>query len=305
MSSRYTILLATIALVGGLTFGCERDNPTASNTDPHTNDAEAALAEAPTLEELEAEVLREVEGTPAKGDRATAWVNEITGPTVIDQPGVYRLTADFSTDGDGIVVQSGRVVVLLGHRTITGPGAKEGRGVVVESATHVHIVGGRFVNLGIAVELNGTSRSSVQGIAVEGADEFADPANGIPPQIGVLLLNSAHNRVAWNRIDLVNLGIFVRGGGSYRNDVALNRVTGGDLGLLAVCYNPAPNAGPEGPSHDEIFLNHFSRFQIGVQFNAGSDNRASRNLVEYFVAPYEDPNGTNFFVNNRTKQIEP
>jgi len=233
----------------------------------------------------------------------------ITGPTVINKPGAYRVVHDFSVDqatGDGIVVRASGVLLWLGEHSISGPGAKVGRGIVLENVRHVLVQGGRLESFGVGVALDGAKRCAVRGVEVAGADEFANPSAGIPPQIGVLLVNSAYNRIARNELHRINLGLFVRGGGSHDNVLRRNRVVGGVNGLLGVCYNPAPGPGPEGPTNDDVAANTLSRFGKGIQASAGSaNNRFVRNLIEYFSVAYEDLNGTNVFRHNQTVQITP
>lgn len=225
----------------------------------------------------------------------------ITGPTVIDAPGVYRVQNDFDVtemDGDGIVVRSDFVWLDLGGHTLTGPGNKIGRAVVVENARHVLVANGRLETFGIGVALLGTDHSAVAFIRVRGGDEMAAPPE-IPPQIGVLLVNSPHNMIRWNDVRDTNLGYFVRGAGSMKNLIAGNRAIAGDRGLLAICYNPAPGEGDAGPTQDHVRHNLLSRFATGIQTNTGAaHNTFTRNLIEYFVSPYEDLNGTNVFRHN-------
>jgi hypothetical protein len=137
-------------------------------------------------------------------------------------------------------------------------------------------------------------------------DEFADPPNNIPPQIGVLLLNSNKNHILHNGLQLLNLGIFVRGPESYSNKILLNKVKGGTNGLLAICYNPAPDAGPDGPTNDKVFLNNLERFGVGIATSEGSaHNTFTLNTIKYFNEPWTDANGTNIFRHNRVEQLTP
>ena len=297
--------LPLLCLIAGLIgAGCSNDSNVTNSTADSTE--QEVLNKVPSSEFFEADILNEVLGK----NGSSAVLNDmedviyITEPTVITQSGVYRVMADFSTDGDAIVIRADEVILFAGNKTISGPGNKIGRGIVIENASNVHVSGGRLVNFGIGVQATNVSKSSIRGVEVVGGDEFADPPNGVPPQIGVLLINSNANRIFWNQASNVNLGIFVRGGGSYNNKISNNRITGNMNGLLAVCYNPAPEAGPEGPFDDEIFRNLFSGFGVGLQFSAGSHNsRIRQNTIEYKVAPYQDFNGTNEFTGNRTTQL--
>ncbi|MBD3219384.1 MAG: hypothetical protein GF310_14015 [candidate division Zixibacteria bacterium] len=233
-------------------------------------------------------------------------VNRIDGPTTITEPGAYFLNDDFSTPDYGIVVEADFVLLVLGNRTITGPGNKSGTGVAVHNSHHVLIYGGKFEMFGTGVLLDNTDHSSVRYIDVMGGDEFADPANGVPPQIGVMLKNSAYNWIIGNDINMTNLGIFVRGGGSHHNKIWYNDVVGGDRGLLAICYNPIPGEGDDGPHDDLIRQNRLKRFGAGIQTSSGSENnKFLLNTIRYFNEAYRDFNGSNLFINNDTDQLAP
>jgi hypothetical protein len=233
----------------------------------------------------------------------------ITGPTVITKAGHYRLTRDFAVNdagGDGIVVRSDGVLLWLGDHEIRGPGNKSGRGIVLEGASEVLVHGGQLRRFGVGVALVDANRCAVRGVSIEGGDEVANPPAGVPPQIGLLLVNSAMNRVARNELEGVNLGIFVRGPGSYENRIRRNEVRAGIHGLLGICYNPAPGAGPAGPTRDRVTHNTLSRFGTGIQTSAGSAmNYFTANTIEYFSQAYQDFNGTNVFERNRTRQVSP
>jgi hypothetical protein len=236
---------------------------------------------------------------------AAGWV-AIDAPTVITHPGAYRVTGDFDAAGDGIVIQSSHVLLLLGNHTITGPGNKSGRGIVLSGVSNVLVMGGSLETFGTAIVLENTYRSSVRRISVSGGNEFADPPNGISPQIGVMLINSAENWIAQNSFDQVNLGIFVRGGGSYGNRIFRNDVVGGSNGLLAICYNPDGLGTPDGPTQDNVHHNWLSKFSTGIVTSAGSaSNLFAQNTIEYFGNAWADHNGTNTFVRNQVTQILP
>ncbi len=237
-----------------------------------------------------------------------ATVTPITGPTVISEPGDYVVTSDFTvTDpaGDAIVIRASNVRLSLGGRTITGPGNKQGRGIVLEGATNVSVEGGSVRTFGIGIALIGTRRSSVSNVAVEGADEFADPP-AIAPQIGVLLVNSAMNTIRGNRLERVNLGIFVRGAQSYENRIQQNAATAGFNGLLGICYNPAAGEGAVGPQRDQVQQNTIDGFPKGIQASDEStNNRFVANVIRFTDVAYEDRNGSNQFVGNRSTDLTP
>ena len=154
---------------------------------------------------------------------------------------------------NGIVVTASQVRLWLGEHRLYGPGNKSGRAVVIDGAQEVKVRGAQIEHFGIGAVLISASRCRIRSLTIRGGDETADPPAGNPPQIGIMLVNSPLNRISGNRLHRVNLGIFVRGGGSYRNSVRDNAVIGGDHGLLAVCYNPAPGTDPAGP-HDDGFV---------------------------------------------------
>lgn len=237
-----------------------------------------------------------------------AVVMPITGPTTITEPGEYRVMADFAvTDpsGDGIVIRASNVRVSLGGRTITGPGNKQGRGIVIEGAQGVEVVGGTLRTFGIGVALLEAAGSTVRGVAVEGGDEFADPP-AVAPQIGILIVDGARNTIRDNRLDRVNLGIFVRGGGSYENRIVQNVATAGTHGLLGICYNPASGAGPAGPQRDQVMRNTLDGFDGGIQASEEStDNRFVANIIRFLSLAYEDRNGSNRFLGNQTTDLTP
>lgn len=295
-SRRTPMLLALLAQLALALAGCgQQSNPAA----PLTTAAAGPEVDGP-LGAIESD-------RGDDDDEAPSWATRIEAPTVIDQPGVYRLVKDIGADpatGVAILIRSDDVTLSLGGHTLSGPGNKQGRAIVVENAQRVRVSRGRIERFGVGVQLSNVRRSAVRGLWIQGGDEPADPANGNPPQIGVLLVNSAHNRIA--RIDAwrVNLGLFVRGPGSYQNLLRRNTVVAGEHGLLGICYNPAPGGGPEGPQNDLVERNRLSRFGTGIQTSAGSErNVFRRNLIEYFVSPYEDLNGTNVFRDNVTEQL--
>ena len=232
------------------------------------------------------------------------WAKVIKEPTTITKPGLYVVGRDFSTSGDGIVIKSNFVLLLMGNHTLTGPGAKEGRGIVIDGARYVVVVGGRLENFGIGVSMENTDASIVRYVVVLGADEYANPPQGIAPQIGTMLINSPYNHITRNSYFDVNLGIFVRGGGSRYNYIVGNRVVGGDHGLLAICYNPAPTGGDAGPSFDLVRFNRLDSFSTGIQTSAGSShNKFEYNTISYFAEAYHDFNGSNTFVHNQAQQL--
>ena len=241
------------------------------------------------------------DGNDEDGRRATP----ISGPTTISRSGDYRLTDDLNiVEGDAIVITASHVRLWLGEHRLHGPGNKSGRALVIDGAEDVVVRGGHIENFGFGAVLINASHCRVRDLAIHGGDETADPANGNPPQIGIMLVNSAMNYIGGNRLRDINLGIFVRGGGSYENLIHGNAVVGGQHGLLAICYNPAPGTDPAGPMKDRVKSNFLSRFGTGISASEQSaQNSFTLNTIRYFNAAYADKNGTNLFVHNRTSQV--
>lgn len=291
-------------------WGCSNEDSLLSGSDTVTENVageagEVSAEQAAFNADLAAAIASEEEEVTF----TAKFINRINGPTVITEPGFYRVTKNFSVSeagADAIVIQSDNVFLSLGGRTITGPGNKDGRGIVLDNVKNVLVANGRLKTFGIGVVMEGTSRSAVKGITTRGGDEFADPPNGIAPQIGIMMINSYRNYVLWNKYRDVNLGIFVRGGGSFENRILHNTARAGDNGLLAICYNPAPGGDPTGPDSDYVRGNNLVRFGVGVSASAGSTNNVFvRNRIRYFSDDYVDLNGSNVFENNNTRQITP
>jgi len=291
---KFWLAALSLAIMAGL--GCQKQNPVQAPANEENVTAAQIAAEFEATLETEIQSLNKTAGG----------VTEIAGPTVITASGVYKVRSDFSATADAIVIKANRVVLDLGERAITGPGNKSGRGIVLDGATHVIVRNGNLKTFGVGVAVLGSSRTVVKNVKVQGGDEFADPPNGIPPQIGILLVNSYQNLIFNNTYRKINLGIFVRGGGSHDNYILHNSAVGGAHGLLGICYNPAGGQGPAGPTNDQVLHNFLNRFGVGIQASSGSaQNHFNRNTIYYFNKAWEDFNGTNAFRENRTMQITP
>jgi hypothetical protein len=302
MSNRVLITCCSILLLLGVSVsGCGEMKRSLAPEQAATSSAATDQAD------LFTRGTSERDGDEDHGRDAPRATRPITEPTTIRSPGDYRLVNDLSvTQGDGIVIATSNVRLWLGTHRLYGPGNKMGRAIAIEDARNVIVTGGRIEHFGLGVVLLGATHCSVRGVDVRGGDETADPANGNPPQIGVMLINSAMNHIARNELRDVNLGLFIRGRGSYDNRIDGNRGVGGAHGLLAVCYNPAPGADPAGPHNDRVRSNLLSRFGTGIAASAGSTrNEFKFNTIRYFVSAYVDPSGTNECEHNRTEQLVP
>ncbi len=292
-----------VLLMGFVSSGCQ-------DAEEVTNPGVVAVSEASPefMAALAREIESEDDAITKDGDapRSTSGsgASFITGPTVITAPGYYRVVSDFSASEEGVVVQSDWVWLDLGDHTITGPGNKVGRGIVLDNVDHVLVSGGELQTFGIGVALVGTAKSCVRRVEIEGGDEFADPGAGNPPQIGILLVNSYRNSIRRNELEGLNLGIFVRGGGSFENRIAWNSAIGGENGLLGICYNPAMGEGPAGPQRDAVNANLLCGFGGGIQTSEESvENRFRLNTIRFYSFAYQDLNGSNIFNRNDSEQI--
>ncbi|MCI0697836.1 right-handed parallel beta-helix repeat-containing protein [candidate division KSB1 bacterium] len=290
---KFLLAILTLAM---MIAGCQNDDPIQA---PNRQESAEAADLAVMLEKnLEAELqsLR----------KAASRAREITGPTTITASGVYEVVNDFSATSDAIVIRADRVLLDLDDHVITGPGNKTGRGIVLDGVSRVLVKDGTLKTFGAGVVLLNSSQSAVKEIEIRGGDEPANPPAGHPPQIGILLVNSYRNLILENDCKRVNLGLFVRGGGSHDNLILHNSARGGNNGLLGICYNPAEGQGQAGPTNDLVAGNLLNRFGTGIQASAGSaQNKFNHNTIYYFNKAWEDFNGTNEFRGNRTRQIAP
>lgn len=302
MSNRIVSAVALLLLLSA--FGCgQMHRSLAPQTDAETGGSVSDPVLLARLDATDAALEAEDDDLPAWPAHATP----ITEPTTITEPGDYRLAADLRiADGDGILVRASHVRLWLGDHWLRGPGNKAGRAIVLDGARHSSVRGGHVERFGLGVAALGSSECSIRGLDIRGGDDTADPAAGNPPQIGIMLVNSSRNRIARNHLRGVNLGIFVRGGGSYENVIHGNHAEAGSHGLLGICYNPAPGGDPAGPRHDRVTRNVLNRFDTGIVTSEHSANNHFRfNSIRYFTSAYVDHNGTNVFERNEALKITP
>jgi nitrous oxidase accessory protein NosD len=231
------------------------------------------------------------------------FVQPIVGPSVITHAGSYVLVRNIAMSGSGTAIRiaASNVTLDLNGHTLTGPGGPQGVGVSVTGVSGVRIHSGIVSRFGTGVDVSGSSNVTVEGLQINGTD-----AGGPPPgEVGILLRNSRAVALQKNRIALVFLGIFVRGGGSGANRIAENVVAGGQNGQLGICYNPDGSADPDGPTGDLVYNNLVSRFQIGIQTSAGTSGNIFRENDLAYVQQgiHEVTPGSNAFAENTEVQI--
>jgi parallel beta-helix repeat protein len=220
--------------------------------------------------------------------RAGAWINE---------SGSYILRRDLTSEsGDGLVITASGVTIDLNGHQLTTRRNGTGRGIFVDGASGVTLKNGRVGGFLTNVMLANAVNVTVQGLQIVGAD--LAPSGG-PSEIGIQLVNTRAALLKGNTISSVNLGIFVRGGGSTGNRITENTVVGGAIpahALFGICYNPPPTGGNAGPRGDLIYNNHVARFGFAVGLSEFSINNVFRdNTYAVFTRAYDN---TQFLVAN-------
>ncbi|MGI9244844.1 MAG: NosD domain-containing protein, partial [Verrucomicrobiales bacterium] len=225
----------------------------------------------------------------------------------ITRPGNYKLYRNITVrEGDAIVISASNVTLDLNGRTVSTNDRGTGRGVVIESGKDVTVRNGRISGFNTNVAISGAENAQVSNLQITGDGLAPD---GGPSEIGVLVLNSRACTLRSNTISSVNLGIFVRGGGSTGNRIEGNVLVGGRTdasNIFGICYNPAPDEGSAGPSGDSIYNNHIARFNYAISVSAGSNaNSFVDNTLSSFTGPFRDPDsfGTNAEFDNTSTII--
>lgn len=230
---------------------------------------------------------------------------------VISRPGLYRLRDDLrARSGNAIMIRASNVTLDLGGNSVATESPGTGSGVLVASVVEVRNgkVGGFNVNL------NAVNSENVRFRNLQVVGRGLAPNNG-PTEIGVNLVQTRGAYVENNVITAVNLGIFVRGGFSTSNRIFENVITGGatpSSNLLGICYNPAPNAGTDGPCGDNIYNNHITRYGYAIAISAGSTHNVfNENVLASFIGGFREPEvlttggGTNVAEDNIMVTIPP
>jgi len=226
---------------------------------------------------------------------------------VITRSGSYLLERDMAATAarPAIRVLANDVTLDLDGHRLTGPGNRVGVGISIEGVSSVRVFNGRGARLGIGVRIQDSNNVTVDGLQIVGED-----LGGPPPEIeiGILVVNSRAVVLTNNAISRVFLGIFIRGGGSGGNRIAMNTLTGDANGALGICYNPSPTPGAsDGPQGDLVYGNLISRFGTGIATSAASIGNVFRgNTIAYFTAAVDEATpGSNVFEENAAVQITP
>jgi parallel beta-helix repeat protein len=215
----------------------------------------------------------------------------------INEAGSYVLRYDlWANSGDGVVIRASGVTIDLNGFEIGTRSRGAGRGIFIDGVSGVTIKNGRVGGFLTNVMVANATNVVVQNLQIVGLD--LAPSGG-PSEIGVQLLNSRAALIKGNTISSVNLGIFVRGGGSTGNRITENTVVGGAIpahALFGICYNPPPTGGNAGPRGDLIYNNHVARFGFAVGLSEFSINNVFRdNTYAVFTRAYDN---TQFLVAN-------
>ncbi len=196
---------------------------------------------------------------------------------VIDQPGVYMLQSDrmsASNSNPAIMIMANDVMLDLNGRSLMGPGGKMGVGVQIQGASGVVVKNGFISNMAFGVMVNSSHNVRLSGLQIRGQGL---PVVELPPETGIMLVESSNVAIDGNVIYNTGLGIFVRGGMSRGNSITHNTVTGGTNGVLGICFNPADND-PKGAQANTVYENYVANFATGIQaastatFNVFKDN---------------------------------
>jgi hypothetical protein len=230
----------------------------------------------------------EAQDTP---NRFQAFQNRGRTTWEISRPGNYTLRRDFTArEGDAIVISASNVNLDLNGFSVTASEAGTGRGIVIDNADGVSVHNGKVSGFNTNVIVSGAENVKITGLQISGEGLAPD---GGPSEIGIVIIDGRAVTIRKNNISSVNLGIFVRGGGSTGNRIEENVVVGGPTdahNLLGVCYNPAPDSGPAGPVGDSIYNNHIARFNYAFSVSDGSrSNIFVDNTMSSFTGAFRDP----------------
>lgn len=211
----------------------------------------------------------------------------IGNPTVIDEPGSYVLRSNILYNvagGPAIAIRANGVSLDLNGFEVRGPGGKQGIAIMVDSARGVSIMNGNLADNAFGVVIQNSANVTIKDLRIRAQGLVV---TALPPETGVMIVESRNVVVENNAIFNVGLGIFVRGGMSRGNRLANNTITAGTNGVLGICYNPAPSD-PESPKADFIVGNIVSGFDTGMSFKETSAyNIIRNNVIQYMTTGLE------------------
>lgn len=223
----------------------------------------------------------------------------VPGTGVIDMPGTYILQGDrrsLTNDRATIQILSNDVTLDLNGFGLSGPGGKMGVGLSISGVRGVRVMNGIISNTAFGVWVNNSSNVVLTDLLIRGEGL---PIAALPPETGIMIVQSRNVVVANNAIYNTGLGIFVRGGRSGGNRIAHNTITAGTNGALGICYNPA-DGDPNGPTGDLVYGNVVSGFGTGIQASPTSRNNVFSGNTLFFRggAAVEILNPTNMDTDN-------
>ena len=217
----------------------------------------------------------------------------------LSKPGVYVLTKDIKVEsGDAITIAVSGVTLDLNGHTVSTEKPATGRGIFVNGVKGTSIKNGKVGPFNMNVVAIDAENLTIEDLQIAG-NNLAP--NGGPVEIGIMLINTRGAKIKENTLTSVNLGIFIRGGGSGGNRISNNIITGGKTGannLLGLCYNPGPGDDPNDPAMrptgDLITGNHIARYATAVAMGISVGNILKENTLAFFTAAY----GANTLVGN-------
>ena len=220
----------------------------------------------------------------------------------ISRPGSYKLYNNYRVaSGHAIIFTASNVTLDLNGFSATttanatttapAPGPNGTRGITVQGARNVEIKNGHVAGFNSNVTVLDSQNVRVDGLQISGGN--LAPAGG-PTEVGITVINSSACDILNNTISSVNLGLFVRGGGSSGNRLMKNIISGGTItanNLLGICYNPDGNsADTSGPRGDSIYNNHIARYGFAIAVSAGSvSNMFNDNTLASFTGAFREP----------------
>ncbi|MDA0207264.1 MAG: right-handed parallel beta-helix repeat-containing protein [Acidobacteria bacterium] len=225
---------------------------------------------------------------------------------IIDSPGNYVLQSDLrslNNDRAAITITANDVTVDLNGLSLTGAGGKLGVGIMINGAQGVRVSNGMISKSAFGVIVMNSSNVALTNLQIRGEGL---PIVSLPPETGVMIVQSTNVVVEQNSIHNTGLGIFVRGGMSTGNRIANNTLTAGTNGVLGICYNPTA-ADANGPVGDLVYGNSISGFGVGIQASTMSRYNVFKGNTIFFngSSAMELLNDTNMDMDNTKVDLAP